>query len=145
MVDGFKTWSEIVPGELRLTHSVVLTREAIARFARSIGETNPLYFDEEFARTTRHGAIIAPPSIHIYLIFACTPETDWMRTPGTINAGQVWSYNIPARAGDTIRLEARALDRFIKKDRLFVVHDNTFFNQHGDVICNGRGWTIRPK
>ena len=42
------------------------------------------------------------------------------------------------------RLQARALDKFVKKDRLFVVHDNVFFNQHGEVICSGRGQTIRP-
>jgi 3-hydroxybutyryl-CoA dehydratase len=24
------------------------------------------------------------------------------------------------------------------------VHDNVFFNGKGDVICSGRGWTIRP-
>jgi drug/metabolite transporter (DMT)-like permease len=35
-------------------------------------------------------------------------------------------------------------DKFIKRERLFVVHDNVFFNQKGDVICSGRGWTIRP-
>ena len=51
----------------------------------------------------------------------------------------------PARPGDVIRLEARALDKFIKKDRLFVVHDNVFFNQNDEVICSGRGWTIRPQ
>ena len=51
---------------------------------------------------------------------------------------------IPARPGDTIRLEARALDKFIRRERLFVVHDNVFFNQHGQVICSGRGQTIRP-
>jgi hypothetical protein len=39
---------------------------------------------------------------------------------------------------------ARALDRFIRKGRLFVVHDNVFYNQAGEVICSGRGWTIRP-
>jgi hypothetical protein len=37
-----------------------------------------------------------------------------------------------------------ALDKFIRKQRLFVIHDNVFFNQHGQVICSGRGWTIRP-
>jgi len=25
-----------------------------------------------------------------------------------------------------------------------VVHDIVFFNQRGEVICSGRGWTIRP-
>ena len=90
------------------------------------------------------GGLIAPPAIHIMLMFACTPADDWMRSPGTVNAGQSWSYNIPARPGDVITLQARALDKFIKRERLFVVHDNVFFNQHGQVICSGRGQTIRP-
>ena len=77
-------------------------------------------------------------------MFSCTPADDWMRSPGTINVGQSWSYNIPARPGDLIRLEARALDKFIKRERLFVVHDNVFFDARGEVICSGRGWTIRP-
>jgi len=32
----------------------------------------------------------------------------------------VLSYNVPARPGDVIRLAARALDKFIKRGRLFV-------------------------
>lgn len=139
-----KTWDDIVPGEPRKTMPYLLTLEAIQKYCRAVGETNSLYFDEEYAKRSRWNGIIAPPSIHILLMFACTPTDDWMRSPGTINAGQSWSYNLPARPGDTITLQARALDKFIKKDRLFVVHDNMFFNQHGDVICSGRGWTIRP-
>ena len=101
---------------------------------------------EFVARNPAHyGGLIAPPSIHILLMFSCTPADDWMRSPGTVNAGQSWSYNIPARPGDVITLSARALDKFIKRERLFVVHDNVFFNQHGEVICSGRGWTIRPQ
>jgi 3-hydroxybutyryl-CoA dehydratase len=139
-----KMWDDIVPGEFRKTIPYVLTLEAIQRYCRAVGEDHPLYFDESYARTTRYGGLIAPPSIHILLMFACTPVDDWMRSPGTINAGQSWSYNVPARPSDTISLQARALDKFIKKERLFVVHDNVFFNQHGQVICSGRGWTIRP-
>ena len=47
-------------------------------------------------------------------------------------------------SGMIATLQARALDNFIKRERLFVVHDNVFFNQHDQVICSGRGWTIRP-
>lgn len=143
--DNRRIWDEIVPGEPRRTLTYVLTRDAIERFCHSIGETNPLYLDEAYARTTAYGGLIAPPSIHILLMFACTPADDWMRSPGTINAGQCWSYNRPARPGDTITLQARALDKFIRRERLFVVHDNVFFNQHGEVICSGRGQTIRPR
>jgi hypothetical protein len=34
----------------------------IMMFARSIGETNPIYFDAEYAATTEVGAVIAPPT-----------------------------------------------------------------------------------
>jgi len=139
-----RSWDEIVPGVPRKTIPYTLTRDAIALYCRSVGETHPMYFDEAYARTTRYGGLIAPPSIHILLMFSCTPADDWMRSPGTVNAGQSWSYNIPARPNDVITLQARALDKFIKRERLFVVHDNVFFNQKGDVICSGRGWTIRP-
>ena len=140
-----KGWDDIVPGEPRKTIPYTLTREAIELYCKSVGEDHPIYFDEAYAKTTRYGGLIAPPSIHILLMFSCTPADDWMRSPGTVNAGQSWSYNIPARPGDVITLQARALDKFIKRERLFVVHDNVFFNQHGDVICSGRGWTIRPQ
>lgn len=34
----------------------------IMMFARSIGDANPIYYDEEYARTTEPGSIIAPPT-----------------------------------------------------------------------------------
>ena len=139
-----KTWEQIVPGEPRKTIPYTLTLEAIQKYCRVVGDTHPLYFDEEYAKQSPYKGLIAPPAIHILLMFACTPADDWMRSPGTINAGQSWSYVRPARPGDTITLQARCLDKFIRKDRLFAVHDNVFFNQHGDVICSGRGQTIRP-
>ncbi|MFZ0888987.1 MAG: MaoC family dehydratase N-terminal domain-containing protein [Candidatus Binataceae bacterium] len=143
--DRRKSWDEIIPGELRPTVPLLLTREAIQRFARAVGDLNPLYFDEQHAARSPYRGLVAPPSIHIMLMFACTPDDDWMRTPGTINAGQSWFYNVAARPGDTIRMAAQALDRFVKKDRLFVIHDNVFYNQKDEVVCSGRGWTIRPR
>ena len=142
--DQRKTWDQIVAGEVRQSHSYTLTKEAIQRYCRSVGDLNPLYFDEAYAKRSRWGGLIAPPYIHTLLLMACTPMTDMMRTPGTINASQFWSYNVPARPGDAITLHARALDKFIKGDRLFAVHDNVFYNQNGEIICSGRGWTVRP-
>ena len=99
-----KVWDDIVPGEPRRSIPYTLTKEAIELHCKSIGETHPIYFDEAYARTTRYGGLIAPPSIHILLMFSCTPADDWMRSPGTVNAGQSWSYNIPARPNDVISL-----------------------------------------
>ena len=124
---------------------VTLTAEIIRKFAEGIGDPHPLYMDEDYARGTPFGGIIAPPSIHIMLMFACTDEKDWMRSPGTINASQSWFYNVPARPGDTILMVGKCLDRYIKKGRLFAIHENVFYNQKDEVVCSGRGWTIRPE
>ena len=77
-----KVWDDIVPGEPRKTIPYTLTREAIELYCKSVGEDHPIYFDEAYARTTRYGGLIAPPSIHILLMFSCTPADDWMRSPG---------------------------------------------------------------
>src|ERR1700730_6147305 len=67
-----KLWDDIVPGEPRKTIPYTLTQEAIALYCKSVGEDHPVYFDEAYAKTTRYGGLIAPPSIHILLMFACT-------------------------------------------------------------------------
>jgi hypothetical protein len=67
-----KVWDDIVPGEPRKTIPYTLTKEAIELYCKSVGETHPIYFDEAYAKTTRYGGLIAPPSIHILLMFSCT-------------------------------------------------------------------------
>ena len=39
----------------------VATRDQIRHFANSIGDTNPLWRDPEYARSSKYGHIIAPP------------------------------------------------------------------------------------
>src|SRR3954449_8200987 len=68
-----KVWDDIVPGEPRKTIPYTLTKEAIELYCKSVGEDHPIYFDEAYARTTRYGGLIAPPSIHILLMLSCTP------------------------------------------------------------------------
>ena len=68
-----KVWDDIVPGEPRKTIPYTLTRNAIELYCASVGEDHPIYFDEDYAKTTAYRGLIAPPSIHILLMFACTP------------------------------------------------------------------------
>ncbi|WP_131737967.1 FAS1-like dehydratase domain-containing protein [Actinomadura roseirufa] len=46
------------------THSLgEITALTIRRYARAIGESNPLYYDSEFARARGHADIVAPPNL----------------------------------------------------------------------------------
>ena len=137
-------WDDLEPGRTLSSRPVTITKEMIQRYARAIGDDNPLYFDEEYAKRTRFKGLISPPSIHAIFLFACTGDDHFMRTPGTINMGQNWYLQKPVRPGDTVTLETRCLDKLIRKGKTFAIHDNVFRNQHGDVVCSGRGWTMRP-
>ena len=51
--------------KLRIDHSInneEAVRLAIKKFADGIGDPNPLWSDAEYARKTRYGNIVAPPS-----------------------------------------------------------------------------------
>ena len=137
-------WDDLEPGRTLTSRPVTITKEMIQRFARAIGDTNPLYFDQVYAEKTRFKGIIAPPSIHALFLFACTGHDHFMRTPGTINMGQNWWLHQPVRPGDTLTLESRCLDKLIRKGRIFAIHDNVFRNQRDEVVFSGRGWTLRP-
>ena len=45
-------------GEVRVFQ---VEKGAIERFADAADDQNPLYYDEEYARNSRYGSIIAPP------------------------------------------------------------------------------------
>jgi acyl dehydratase len=137
-------WDDLEPGRTLKSRPVTITTEMIQRFAKSIGDENRLYFDEDYAKTTRFGGLISPPSVHALLLFACTDHEHFMRTPGTVNMGQNWWVHRPVRPGDTVTLECRCLDKLIRKGNIFAIHDNVFRDQDGNVVCSGRGWTMRP-
>src|SRR5258705_1720652 len=80
-----KVWDDIVPGEPRKTIPYTLTREAIALYCRAVGEDHPIYFDEAYARTTRYGGLIAPPAVHLPLLFSCTPAEHSVPQPCTLH------------------------------------------------------------
>ena len=42
-----------------------IERGHVMMFARAIGDPNPIYYDEEYAKTTSAGALLAPPTFVI--------------------------------------------------------------------------------
>ena len=47
-------WDDLEPGDVLASKPIKITKELIQRYARSIGDLNPLYFDEEYASQTKY-------------------------------------------------------------------------------------------
>jgi acyl dehydratase len=75
------------------------TRLAILRFCEGIGDGNPLFTDPNYAGTTPHGTLIAPPSF----IFCClgSVQVGW-RGLGGFHADTRLTFHRPIRLGDKV-------------------------------------------
>lgn len=57
---------------------------SIMLFARSVGDENPIYHDEEYAKSTEPGTIIAPPT---FVQSSAQFDPDWVLRP---KSGKPW-------------------------------------------------------
>jgi acyl dehydratase len=116
-----------------------ITRERIADYCAAIGETNPLYLDEDAAAAGPYGTIIAPPSILAALLMEPRPDPDIRFGNASFAAGTEFEFLEPVRGGDTIRVTAEVRDVFAKTGRsgmmVFAVYRSTYTNQHGATVA----------
>jgi acyl dehydratase len=115
----------------------------IRRWAHySVGDDNPLWCDAEYAKRTRWGSNIAPPTflytIDSGIVAPGLPGIQW------IFAGSRWEHHAPVRAGDTVTARARVIDVQVKEGKAVAKYVNQvgevlFHNQHGQLVTRYEG------
>src|SRR5258708_20465555 len=90
-----KVWDDIVPGAPRKTIPYTLTREAIELYCKAVGEDHPIYFNEDYAKTTLYGGPIPPPSLPTPFMFCSPPAPPRLRRPPTANPPQSSNLHTP--------------------------------------------------
>ena len=134
-----------------------LGRAAIRYFALALEDANPLYRDEDFARKTQHGGIVAPPTLvcETNQYMDQQPDEDgyightWrLPVPGTrlIRGGNEYEFSQPVRPSDRITVNWWIADIYEKETRsgamLFVVSEVKYTNQHDNLLAVNRETTI---
>ena len=127
--------------------SITVERGAIRRFAEAIGDDNPLWTDEAYARRTRYGGITAPPTFlrSISRTILLVPELEPLAH--VLDGGSEWHYWKPIRPGDTIT----AVTQFVNVSQrtlsigpaVFLVAEVTYTNQSNQVVAKQRSTLIR--
>lgn len=118
-------------------------------FANVIGETDPIYLDEEVAKAAGYRSLPAPPTF----LFSADLDSgstfkmlDDMGIPlGRILHGeQTFEYLQPVVAGDTITVTSRISDVYDKKGGAleFIETVSDAHNDGGDLVARLRSVTV---
>ena len=113
-------------------------------FAKAIGETNPIYFDEAAARDAGHHTLPLPPTF-LFSLELARPASNWREEAGielarVLHGEQQFTYHRMAYAGDTLTFESKITDVYEKKGGAlsFLVRESRVTNQRGEHVADVR-------
>ena len=126
-----------------------VTRDAIRHYAHGIGDDNPLWCDPDYARGTKFGDVIAPPSI----LFACTQAGGSVTgMPGihAMWAGCEFTWHHPIRRNTAISNKAYLKDLIEHQTRFAgrafqQIHHIDFFDEKGVLLAEMDNWMFRTE
>ncbi|MBU6268215.1 MAG: MaoC family dehydratase [Sphingomonadales bacterium] len=124
----------------------------IRRWVQAMDYANPLHWDEQFARESKYGGIVAPQSFTVAMDYGhgCHPSCVG-KIPGShlIFAGEEWwFYGTPVKPGDKLVQERtfagyKLADTAFSGPTMFADGDTVHRNQHGALIAKERATSIR--
>lgn len=136
-----------------------VTTTSVRMFARGVGYTDPVYFDEEAARKAGYRNLPAPPTYLGTAVFIPGKSSDTFSgpqegqpridhgLPGLLDGGTETEYLGDICAGDTLTLVTKLADLTVRESKalgkmLIVTNETTATNQDGEVVARQRGQAI---
>jgi acyl dehydratase len=131
-------FDDVMLGDEGTTPEVTVTKEMIRAYADLTGDQTPVHVDEEFAKASHFGGIVAHGLFGLSL-------ADGLKTQGTLqfppgaSLGWNWDFLKPIRAGDRLHVKYRiGAMRETKKPGWGIVNlASELINQDGEVVQKG--------
>ena len=125
---------------------------AIRRYAEAVGNDNPLYYDEDYAKKSPYGSIIAPPGFFGWPTKTPSSSTGLAEIVGELQAalakggfprildgGISYDFFLPIRAGDTLIASPKVTGLTEKEGKsgnmIICNFETTYVNQNGDIVA----------
>ncbi len=118
-------------------------KEKIEEYATAVGDLNPLYLNEEVAKQSEFGKIIAPPTFAaIYMRKSAAkalfdPEIA-LNLSMLVHGEQEFEFFDVVKDDDIITTEGEVANIYEKKNLDFIEFLMTSKNQEGKVVCKGK-------
>ncbi len=134
-----------------------IERSTVERFLESIGDTNPIYFDKEYAAESWYHGFAVPPNFLLTNLKSGT-ERDWftvnekgeflfpVNASRRLRGGDEIEVLAPMCIGDTIQAKTKIVDITEKVGRsgsmAFINSETQYRNQRGEIAMISRTTVI---
>ena len=123
-----------------------VTAELVSGLCATLGETGPLYTDEEAARNAGYETVLAPPIVCGLLIHQFQLPDIELKFGNTIyHAGQALEPLAAIQVGDQLTASSHLKEVYPKTGRtgtmVFIVWETVFSNQRGECVATVRNST----
>ena len=131
-------------------HVEVATRDAIRHFAHGIGDENPLWTDEAYARGTPYGGLLAPPTMLYAMDRIVSGYVGGLPGVHAMFGGTTWEWFRPIRVDERVVGQAR-LKALIERPSRFArraiqqIYEVAFTNQAGERVAVADSWCFRTE
>ena len=119
---------------------------AVIRFAEAIDDPNPAYQDEIYARKSRYGGIIAPPTFFRAMRAGSPRAHAESPLKRVLDGGSEWEFYEPVRPGDRITVTQALADAAQRSGRLgpmvILTRETRYVNQIGQLVAVQRTTSI---
>ncbi len=132
-------------GSLLNTAVIEVEKGKIKQYVKAMGETSPLYQDEEYARKSRYGGLIAPPGLLATqkMSGGASRDVPWKEREflkNSVDAGEKFEFYKPVRPGDIVFLTRKLRGLSERKSKSLgrmrlTEFEVTYTNQKGEVIA----------
>ena len=122
----------------------------VKRFVEAVEDPNPLWQDEEYAKKSRFGGLVAPPNLLCTVLLGAGVGRVELKTPYTrgVAGGDELELFQPIMVGDVITARAKLVDIYERAGRdglrrVYIIVETTFKNQRGEVVAKDRASGIQ--
>lgn len=114
----------------------------IRSFANAIGDENPLYVDEEHAKSTAYEGLIAPPTFPIAIASENGELPIQLDERRMLHGEQEFIYYQPIRPGDRLYCQMKVSDLYERDGKSgkmqFLVLDTEMKDESGELVVISR-------
>lgn len=128
---------------------IQIERRMVQRFLDAIGDQNPLWQDEDYARKTAYKGTIVPPMMLVTSMMSgggTRPELPPTPLTRILDGGGEWEFFAPIRVGDALTTSTRLKNIRETEGRLgkmlILMFETTHRNQKGEVVARSSGTQI---